>query len=300
MPSRKITSKNEDTLWCFVKLLSWQRFGGDAENAKTSEVVEMKSGKGNKGKSSISKHDSLRLSALADGELDSKEQDLLTQRIGSDAVAESQASFAFIGDGLREFVQHERLDEQGAERSLAVWEQIESRLEQAGGIGEWLEQLGASVQTGIQLLLRPPALAGIAVALIAVAYVGFQPGQVPEQEPMRMASFVEVDPTDMPQPMLQASPSSIPAVSFVGLGSAASQSTSGMRVVRKSAAQAIPPSKLSYRRFAQRAGAMHTLSGGLRVGGADIEWIRAVSSVEIVPALSQHKPPVIWVGKRVQ
>jgi hypothetical protein len=39
---------------------------------------------------------------------------------------------------------------------------------------------------------------------------------------------------------------------------------------------------------------------GLRVGTADIEWIRSRSHVEIVPAQNEKRPPVIWVGENLQ
>ena len=250
----------------------------------------MKSGKGKDRNNGMSEHDLLRLSALGDDELNAKEREILAQQLGAESIAASQADLAFIGDGIRDFVDQRCRDERGVAREVSLWDAIAPDLESAPsqGIGEWLERLGAQVQVGLEVLLRPPVFAGMAVAMLAIVFVGVEFSPAPEGEALQIARVAQPSPSTV-----TATQETVPPVSFVGLGAAGTDVVALRQSVQ-------PQMRFPQRRLARRAGALHTLSGGLRVGGADIEWIKAVSSVEIVPALNHHKPPVIWVGNRVR
>jgi hypothetical protein len=39
---------------------------------------------------------------------------------------------------------------------------------------------------------------------------------------------------------------------------------------------------------------------GLRIGSTDIDWIKAGTHIDIVPAANEDRPPVIWVGQKIR
>jgi len=278
--------------------------------------------KGKKGKEKLIKADSeiddlpeqqqRMASAWLDQELPEDERDVIESQLieGDEALRKEIESYRIVRNEFRGWFE----SEYGASsRSVNVWNAIEQRLvaeaeakaARANSFGEWMSRVGEALRA---LMVRPAFVGGVAAFAAALLFLATDrqsaaPAirQDAKSQNSGIPQLAERDAL-----MIEALQGGSPESGQSQLASVEQPvnpdllTTVGFDDLRRSLPSKLPvPDSLAVKLLSSpQLIVQDNIPGGLRTGGADIEWIKTEKPFKLVSSRRAQTPPVIWVRAR--
>ena len=286
-----------------------------------------------KNKQSLSPEKSSELSAYLDGELSVRKSAELrncleggNQTLLAEQLRAERESFVQVGDAVRLWMGHSLEREFGSRQTGIVWQQIAGEVRELAELSksagsQWWKRIPSGVfpRRVFAPFAGALAAAGVASFILSSQSTITKPGTLVD------APVVNILESEQVAVISNRIKPSDPGLTQVGLVNPlnvpertravyrdriASKEAAMRRQILEQLARNRSPGDQRFARSSERDLLQYLripitemidqnfVSGGIRAGAADIDWIRSAHNVKIVPAGSRNTPPVIWVSNR--
>ena len=277
-----------------------------------------------KGKEKLTEQQQRMASAWLDQELPEDERDVIESQLvdGDDALRKEIESYRIVRNEFRGWFEKEI----GAiSRNVSLWGSIEQRLKaeaqsKAAGAGSFRERAAQIAEALQALFARPAFIGGVAAFAAALLFLATERG-TPESG-VSSDSAAKIAARESTGPATQLASQSVSGlgerdalmIEALQGGSSGSEqlasteqpvnpdllTTVGFEDLRRSLPSKLPvPDSLAVKLLSSpQLIVQDDIPGGLRAGGADIEWIKTQRPFKLVSSRRAQTPPVVWVRAR--